>query len=156
MSSNVPSTAPRRKPPIAAIRIGAADRRPGGTRYGRLLVWFMRAMALLWFGQGVAQWAAVLTADGYGAGALDTVTSLEVTAVVFFCAMDMIAAVGLWLAAPWGGAVWLVVIAAQWLAILLLPRVFPSDWWIGLAGLGLALLYVPLTYKAARAAETSA
>ena len=28
--------------------------------------------------------------------------------IVFFACFDLLAAVGLWLAAPWGGAIWLL------------------------------------------------
>lgn len=148
----IPTTT-RSKAPIAAIRLGASDRGPGETRFGRLLVWFMRLLSALWFLQGLAQWAAVLTAQGEGAGALDAMTSVAVGATVFFCAMDMIAAVGLWLAAPWGGVVWLVTVAAQWLSIVVLPRSIDRDVAIGVAGLALVAAYFFLTYRAARENE---
>lgn len=143
----------RSQPPVAAIRLGASDRTAGETRFGRMLVWFMRLLSLLWVVQGLAQWTAVLTADGQGAGALDTMTSLGVGATVFFCAMDLIAAVGLWLAAPWGGVVWLVAVAAQWLSIIVLPRFFDHDVAVGVGGLVLVVLYFGLTYGAARENE---
>ncbi len=150
---NATPPALRRRPPLAAIRIGASDRDAGGTRYGRLLTGFMRALAALWFAQGVAQWAAVLTAGGDGPGALDGASPLGTGAIVFFCAMDMIAAVGLWLAAFWGGAVWLVVVAAQDVAVFVLPRFFPYDRLAGVAGSLLAAVYVLLAVLAAREAE---
>lgn len=138
---------------MAAIRLGPSDRQASETRYGRLLVWFMRLLSVLWFAQGLAQWASVLTASGEGAGALDTMTPLGVTAVVFFCTFDMIAAVGLWLATPWGGAVWLVAVAAQWFAVIVLPFFLPYDRGVGLAGLVLVAAYFFLTYRAARENE---
>jgi hypothetical protein len=33
--------------------------------------------------------------------------------IVFFAAVDLLAAVGLWLAAPWGGVVWLLCAAIE-------------------------------------------
>ena len=143
-------TTPRYKPPIAAIKIGAADRRGTQTLYGRGLVWLMRGLSVLWVLQGLHQWGAVLTADGDGAGTLDTMTSTGIAAIMFFCVIDLIAAVGLWLAAAWGGVVWLVAVAAQWLAILILPGFLDYDLVTGLLDLAFVALYLFATFMAAR------
>ncbi len=145
----IPTTT-RSRPPLAPIRLGASNRGAGETRFGRMLVWFMRLLSLLWLLQGAVQWAAVLTAQGEGAGAIDTMTPVGAGATVFFCAMDMIAAVGLWLAAPWGGVVWLVVVGGQCLSTVVLPGFFADDLAVGLAALVLVAIYFGLTYRAAR------
>jgi hypothetical protein len=141
---------PRYRPPTPAIRLGQSDRQPNETRYGRFLVWYMRALAVLWFLQGAWQWWSVLTATGTGSGVLETMTPMGVTAVVFFCVADFICAVGLWLAAPWGGVVWLVTVAARWLTAMILPNFFDHDLATGLAALVLVIGYFGLTYQAAR------
>ena len=148
MKVSIPT--PRYKPPIAAIRPGLAGRQPNEARYGRLLLWYMRLLAALWIAQGIGRWVGILVADGSGPGTLDTMTTLGAGAVIFFCLVDPIAAVGLWLAAPWGGVVWLVAVSAQWIDIALLPRFFDHDILVGLADFVLVAGYFALTYMAAR------
>jgi uncharacterized membrane protein (DUF2068 family) len=80
-------------------------------------------------------------------------SALGAAAVIFFAVLDMIAAVGLWLAAAWGGVVWLVAVAVQWLAIVILPHFFGFDVAIGAADVVLVTVYFYLTYQAARESE---
>ena len=63
--------------------------------------------------QGLSQWrGAGRPADGRRAARRHCRRS-AIAAVVFFAVIDLVAAVGLWLAAAWGGVVWLVAVAAQ-------------------------------------------
>lgn len=146
---------PRYRPPLAAIQMGMSDRSNGETRYGTWLVWFMRALSLMWIVQGLVSWSAVLLANDDGQGAIETMSALGASAVIFFAVLDMVAAVGLWLAAAWGGVVWLVAVAVQWLALIILPRFFAFDLSIGAADLLLVAAYFYLTYQAARESELS-
>jgi hypothetical protein len=143
----------RYKPPIDAIKLGGADRVRTETRYGTLLVWFMRLASVLWVLQGLVHWSAVMLANDDGQGALETMSALGVAAVVFFAVIDLVAAVGLWLAAAWGGVVWLVSVAAQWMVILVLPGFFDYDLLTGTVGLLLVVAYMFLTFAAARETE---
>jgi hypothetical protein len=143
---------PRYKPPLPAIKIGMADRSDTDTRYGTLLVWFMRILSLLWVAQGLLHWVSILADSPYGSS-LDDMTSLGIAAVLFFSVIDLVAAVGLWLASAWGGVVWLVTVAVQWLTILLLPHFVVYDLPLGLVDLVLVGVYFFLTYKAARENE---
>lgn len=68
------------------------------------------------------------------------------------CVIDLVAAVGLWLAASWGGVVWLVAVAVQWLAIMILPSFFDHDVLTGLVDLVLVATYLAVTYLAAQEA----
>ncbi len=148
-----PLSGPRYKPPIAAIRIGGSDRPDVESRYGAWLVVYMRVIALLWMGQGVFHWSAVLTPADGGPDLFESVSFLGGTAIIFFCVLDLIAAVGLWLAATWGGVVWLVAVSAQWLAMLTLPGLFAYDLPVALLDVGFVAGYFYLTYRAARESE---
>ena len=57
--------------------------------------------------------------------------------------LDLIAGVGLWLAAPWGGVVWLVTVGGQLLSLVLLPGFWTLPFHPILVGLG-DLPYVAL------------
>ena len=82
------------------------------------LVWFMRTLAWVWVAKGLFNWGLVLGAlPGYG-----DFTALPQAlqgSIVFFAAVDLLAAVGLWLAAPWGGVLWLLCAAIL---------AFPGPW----------------------------
>ena len=67
----------------------------------------MRTLAWVWVGKGLFNWAIILGAfPGLGDFAAMALP-LQATIVTFAC-FDLLAAVGLWLAAPWGGAIWLL------------------------------------------------
>ena len=79
-------------------------------RAGVFLVVYMRLLAGLWVIQGLLQWSAILLPPE---PVLDEVSALRGAAVIFFAIFDLVAAVGLWLAAPWGGVIWLLGAIAQ-------------------------------------------
>ncbi len=131
----------------AAIKLGDKTRDPNATRWGMLLVLFMRIVAGLWILQGLVQWQIVLTAPSDLFSKIPTSTAI---AIVYFAVMDLLAAVGLWLATPWGGVLWLLVALSQILVAFLIPDFFGG----GLLVVGLDVLliamYLFLTYEAGR------
>jgi hypothetical protein len=126
------------------IRIGDArvDHNPQ-TRWGLILVIFMRLMAGLWLCQGLAEWAAVLLPAEQ---VLDSLTGTAAAVLIFFAVADLVAAVGLWLATPWGGALWLFAATSQIFAAVTIKDAFSSSW-IFVDAL-LIIIYFALTFKA--------
>jgi hypothetical protein len=111
------------------------------------LVWFMRAVAWLWVAKGLFNWGLVLGAfTRYGDFA--TLPRALQGAIVFFAAVDLLAAVGLWLAAPWGGVLWLLCASIETVSPALGVRGAAS----GALGVGLNValvaLYFFLTWRA--------
>jgi hypothetical protein len=82
------------------------ERRPAGTWTDRLVL-FLRVMAVLSMGKGLYHWAGVCGFIGAAEGGFFGHGPQWQTATVFFAVIDLVAAVGLWLAAPWGAVVWL-------------------------------------------------
>ena len=83
----------------------------------RRLVIFLRIMAGVSLVKGLYHWAMIC---GIGVGDEDLYVTHAIawqTATVFFAVIDLVAAVGLWLAAAWGAVIWLTAVAS----ILLLP-----------------------------------
>ena len=105
----------------AAIRLGERTLDPNATRWGMLLVLFMRVVAGLWILQGLVQWQIVLTAP---TDLFSTIPKPTAVAIVYFAVMDLLAAVGLWLATAWGGVLWLLVALSQILVAFLMPDFF--------------------------------
>jgi hypothetical protein len=93
-------------PPISGVNGGVADG-AGPMRWTSLLVWFMRMMALAWITKGLYNWTVILGANPNIAD-FATLPHLVEATFIFFAVADLIAAIGLWLASPWGGVLWLV------------------------------------------------
>jgi len=133
----------------AAIKLGEKARgEREALRWGLCLVIFMRLLAILWMAEGLLQWMTVLTASG---SPFDSMRSSTATAVIFFGIFDLVAAVGLWLATPWGGALWLFAAVSQIFAALALRNFFAAEHFIVGSDLVLIALYFALTWKAGHA-----
>ena len=140
---------PVRRDSDEAIRIGdksAADQ----TRWGMLLVLFMRLIAALWMVQGLSQWRVILSVDGV---LLDRVSGPVGISVIAFAVADLVAAIGLWLAAPWGGVLWILVTFAQIVVAIALPDFFEGGRLVVALDSLLIALYLFLTFKAASEGE---
>jgi hypothetical protein len=114
------------------------------------LVQFMRLMACVALLKGLMHWAVVCGFEAETPAAFsDYATSFQ-AATVFFAVIDLVAAVGLWLAAPWGAVVWLTAVISMIAVELLFPQIYGGRLW--LAGLGLLFLiaYLLLAIMAAR------
>jgi hypothetical protein len=129
-----------------AIRL--RDKRGEGetTRWGILLVVFMRLIAGLWMVQGLSQWQLLLTLDR---PLFDSVSIAVGVAVGFFAVMDLVGAIGLWLATPWGGVLWLLITFAQIIVAIALPNFFEGGRLVVFLDIILVALYMFLTFKAA-------
>ncbi len=105
----------------AAIRVGVSAREQLETRWGLILVVFMRLLAALWILQGLAQWAQfMLPSDEI----FDHLSTGQTGAIIFFSVIDLLAAVGLWLATPWGGVLWLFAAISQIFVAFSVAQVF--------------------------------
>ncbi|WP_051335719.1 DUF6163 family protein [Methylocapsa acidiphila] len=135
----------------AAIRLGDSTTKGTGETsrrfsWGRVLVVFMRLLAVIWVAQGLLQWSAMLLPEK---ALFDTAAPIWSAAAIFFAILDLVAAVGLWLATPWGGVLWLFGAIAQILATLAIPNFF-SMIWISV-NIILIVAYFTLTWAAGRA-----
>jgi uncharacterized protein DUF6163 len=137
--------------PLPAIpsvgSLTAAD--AAAARWTLILVWFMRTIAVVWIFKGLFNWAIMLGVDPSIANIL-TLPGPVAATICFFAVADLVAAVGLWLAAPWGGVLWLLCAATEALAPILGDRTSAN---VGLSvALDLALIvaYFALNILAAR------
>jgi hypothetical protein len=133
-------------PPPPGAAISSSSRAPTETdsiRAGLLLIVFMRLLAGLWAFQGLLEWSAILLPRET---LFDNLPLLRGAAVIFFAVFDLVAAVGLWLAAPWGGLIWLLGALAQIVVAIALPGFF-SMFWVA-ANLTLIAIYFVLNFEA--------
>ena len=115
---------------------------------GRLVV-FMRAMAVLSMLKGLYHWAAVCGIIGEEGGFEAHIQSWQAT-TVFFAVIDLVAAVGLWLVAPWGAVIWLTSTVSMIVVHVFFDQVYGTDMAVIGAGALAILAYLALSILAAR------
>ncbi len=135
--------------PIAAIVLSNTDRPDDESRFGRLLVIFMRAVAALWIFEGLMQWGSVVVTNVDGRSGLAALSLSAIVAVIFFAVINLIASVGLWLATPWGGVIWLVTAGAQLFVLVIMPGFFDHPVITAMSNLVLVAAYLTLTWLVA-------
>jgi uncharacterized membrane protein YphA (DoxX/SURF4 family) len=114
-----------------------------------LLIWWMRTLAWVWVAKGLFNWSIVLGINPNFPNFTMLPKPLEAT-IVFFAAVDLLAAVGLWLAAPWGGVLWLLCAVIEAVSPILGARgAFVGAVAVGL-NLALIAIYFVLNWRARR------
>jgi hypothetical protein len=137
------------KKTLEPVHAGKEDRGKDGRWTARLVV-FLRAMAALSMLKGLYHWAVVC---GIGEGP-DSSFILHgmpwQTATVFFAVIDLVAAVGLWLAAAWGAVIWLTATVSMIAVEVFFPQVYGGG--MTIIGIELFLLtgYLWLALQSAR------
>jgi len=107
--------------PVPAGRLSRFDDWP----WQSLSVAFLRLNAVVWLGTGLGHWGRIvgwLPVAGGGGFAGQTVEWQST--IVFYGVIDLVVAVGLWLATTWGVTVWLIAIACQVLTHGALAEIF--------------------------------
>jgi len=135
-------TVPRRVPFIKLSNAGWTER----------LVMFLRAMAVASMLKGLYHWAAVCGFIGEEGGFEAHAQAWQAT-TVFFSVIDLVAAVGLWLVAPWGAVVWLTSTVTMIMIQLFFDQVYGTNPMIVVAGVLGILIYLILSLLAAREHE---
>ena len=100
----------------------------------RRLVLFLRVMAGAVDGQGPVSLVAVCGIGGRPNSVFESQPIAWQAATVFFAVIDLVAAVGLWLAAAWGAVVWLTAVVSMAAVEMFFPQVYGGGFMIGRAG----------------------
>jgi hypothetical protein len=110
--------------PIEQLAPVKADDKGASNVWTERLVLYLRIAAALSILKGLYHWAQVC---GFGADPYEGFEAHTIhwqIATVYFAVIDLVAAVGLWLAAPWGVVVWLISAVTTIAVELFLPQVF--------------------------------
>ncbi len=140
-----PSPHPRDERSDAALR-SQPQSRPRLT-WSRVLIWFMRMIALLWIARGLSYWAAILGA-GEAVPAFEDRPPGVQTTIVYFAVIDLIAAIGLWLTTSWGGVLWLLAVMSHLVLAAFVPAAVAINLLLGLIYCALMVIYLGLSYLA--------
>ncbi len=131
-----------------AVRIIDESRSAPGLKFvdtlpdaAETLVWFMRTMACVWVAKGLFNWAVLMGLNPRFGDFAMLPRALQTT-IVFFAGADLLAAIGMWLAAPWGGVLWLLCAGIEAVSPLLGGRAAL----LGIVGVALNLSLIALYF----------
>jgi cellulose synthase/poly-beta-1,6-N-acetylglucosamine synthase-like glycosyltransferase len=119
------------------------------TRWTRLLIFYLRGLAMFSLVRGLTDWSRILGFIG-AEGAFESAPLTWQVTLSLYAVLNCVASVGLWLTSAWGAVLWLIVTFCE----ILLPwltdnPVGPSSPLHGVMG-GMVLLYIILTAVSAR------
>ena len=121
------TSAPRDQSRDNAISVAAisSDRiEPDDNAWTRRLVFFLRIMAVVSIAKGLYHWAQVTGFVGGEEEAFENQSMAWQTATIYFAVIELVAAVGLWLATPWGAVVWLTTVVSMAVIELMFPGIY--------------------------------
>jgi len=114
------------------------------------LVLFLRVMAGLSLLKGLYHWGQVCSIGASPDQTFEMHGLAWQSATVFFAVIDLVAAVGLWLAAAWGAVVWLTSVVSMAVVEVFFPGVYGTNLFIVAVEVGLLCFYLWLAIHAAR------
>jgi hypothetical protein len=148
--SEIPSRDPTRDNAMSVAAISSARIISDDNVWTRRLVFFLRLMAVAAVVKGLYHWAQVTGFVGGEEDAFENQPMAWQTATVYFAVIELVAAVGLWLATPWGAVVWLTTVVSMAVIELMFPGIYGGS--LVVVGVEAAMLaaYLALAWMAAR------
>jgi hypothetical protein len=116
----------------------------------RRLVFFLRIMAVVSIAKGLYHWAQVTGFVGSEEEAFENQSMAWQTATVYFAVIELVAAVGLWLATPWGAVVWLTTVVSMAVIELMFPGIYGGSLMVVAFEALMLAGYLALAWMAAR------
>lgn len=141
---------PSRDNAMSVAAISSERQESDDSVWTRRLVLFLRVMAVLSIGKGLYHWAQVTGFVGTEDEAFENQAMAWQTATVYFAVIELVAAVGLWLATPWGAVVWLTTVVSMAVIELMFPGIYGGSLLIVGTEAVLLAAYLALAWMAAR------
>ena len=133
---------------VAAISSGRIE--SDDNAWTRRLVFFLRIMAVVSVIKGLYHWAQVTGFIGGEEEAFENQPMAWQTATVYFAVIELVAAVGLWLATPWGAVVWLTTVVSMAVIELMFPGIYGGSLTVVAVEALMLAGYLALAWMAAR------
>ncbi|MBY0382292.1 MAG: hypothetical protein K2W78_10280 [Xanthobacteraceae bacterium] len=141
---------PHRRDHRGGLMSLSSDVETGETTWTQRLVLFLRAMGVIAMIMGLYNWAQITGFLGGDDGAFEVQTTQWQSATVYFAVIELVAAVGLWLATPWGAVVWLTTIVSMAVVEIMFPSIYGGHFLVVLFAAVLLGAYLALAWMAAR------
>ena len=149
MSEN-PSRDQTRDNAMSVAAISSDRTESDDNAWTRRLVFFLRIMAVVSVVKGLYHWAQVTGFVGGEEDAFENQTMAWQTATVYFAVIELVAAVGLWLATPWGAVVWLTTVVSMAVIELMFPGIYGGSLTVVALEALMLSAYLALAWMAAR------
>jgi len=149
----MPETSTRDQSRDNALSVAAisSDRRESDDNlWTRRLVIFLRVMAVISVAKGLYHWAQVTGFVGGEDDAFENQTIAWQASTIYFAVIELVAAVGLWLATPWGAVVWLTTVVSMAVIELMFPAIYGGSLTVVAAEVLMLSAYLALAWMAAR------
>lgn len=141
--------ASRDQPSLMAAMSNAPSESGDGSWTQRLVL-FLRAMAIVSVIKGLFHWAQITGFIGGEDAAFEIQPIPWQTATVYFAVIELVSAVGLWLATPWGAVVWLTSVVSMAVIEMMFPDIYGGSTWVIVVEIILLTAYLGLAWMAAR------
>ena len=148
--SEIPSRDPSRDGAMSAAAISSERIESDQNVWTRRLVLFLRIMAVISVTKGLYHWAQVTGFIGGEEEAFESQPMAWQTATVYFAVIELVAAVGLWLATPWGAVVWLTTVVSMAIIELMFPAIYGGSLMVVALEALMLGAYLALAWMAAR------
>lgn len=133
----------------ASDRIEERPAPQGGLRWSFVLTWFMRVLAILWIMKGLSAWATILGV-WTPIGQFEARSTAYQATIIYFALIDLVAAVGLWMASSWGGIMWLLAVMSHLILAAFFPGIISSGILTMIFFLALVAAYVAVSWLSAQ------
>ena len=148
--SDTSSRDPSRDRPMSVAAISSRRAVSDDNVWTRRLVLFLRVMAVASMIKGLYHWAEVTGFIGGEDEAFENQAMAWQTATVYFAVIELVAAVGLWLATPWGAVVWLTTVVSMAVIELMFPGIYGGSLTVVAIEACMLAAYLALAWMAAR------
>ena len=148
--SETPSRDPSRDHAMSVAAISSERGESDDNVWTGRLVLFLRIMAVVSVIQGLYHWAQVTGFIGGEEDAFENQPMAWQTATVYFAVIELVAAVGLWLATPWGAVVWLTTVVSMAVIELMFPAIYGGSLAVVAIEAVVLAAYLALAWMAAR------
>ena len=148
--SEIPSRDHPRDNAMSVAAIASERIEPDDNVWTLRLVFFLRVMAVVSVAKGLYHWAQVTGFVGGEEEAFENQTMAWQAATVYFAVIELVAAVGLWLATPWGAVVWLTTVVSMAVIELMFPGIYGGSLTVVGLEAGMLAAYLVLAWLAAR------
>src|SRR5258707_3675400 len=135
---------------MSAAAISSERIEPDDNAWTRRLVLFMRIMAVVSVAKGLYHWAQVTGFVGGEEEAFENQSLAWQASTVYFAVIELVAAVGLWLATPWGAVVWLITVVSMTVIELMFPGIYGGSLTVVVCEAVMLAAYLALAWMAAR------
>jgi hypothetical protein len=148
--SEIPPRDPSRDGAMSVAAISSERIESDQNVWTRRLVLFLRIMAVVSVTKGLYHWAQVTGFIGGEEEAFESQPMAWQTATVYFAVIELVAAVGLWLATPWGAVVWLTTVVSMAIIELMFPAIYGGSLAVVVLEALMLGAYLALAWMAAR------